>query len=87
MTMPLETVTLMQKKIEKISLHLSLSTIKEEGLTLQKHTQNQKNYMLSIKNKEPWAFWPTRICSGFVPLAGNQLISGKYNFEFQRCYK
>ena len=38
--------------------------------------------MLSINNKEPWAFWPTRICSGFVPLAGNQLISGKYNFEF-----
>ena len=38
--------------------------------------------MLSIKNKEPWAFWPTRVCSGFFKQAGNQLISGTYNFEF-----
>ena len=39
--------------------------------------------MLSIKNKEPWAFWPTRVCPSFFKLAGNQVISGKYNFKLE----
>lgn len=39
--------------------------------------------MLSITNKEPWAFWPTRVCPSFFKLAGNQIISGKYNFKFE----
>lgn len=39
--------------------------------------------MLNIKNKEPWAFWPTRVCPSFFKLAGNQVISGKYNFKLE----
>src|SRR5210317_2065223 len=39
--------------------------------------------MLSIRNKEPWAFCPTRVCPSFFKLAGNQIISGKYNFKLE----
>ena len=39
--------------------------------------------MLSIRNKEPWAFWPTRVCPSFFKLGGNQIISGKYNFKLE----
>ena len=39
--------------------------------------------MLSIRNKEPWCFWPTRVCKEFYKLPGNAVLSGKYNFEFE----
>ena len=39
--------------------------------------------MLSIRNKEPWAFWPTRVSPSFFDFAGNKAISGKYNFKFE----
>lgn len=39
--------------------------------------------MLSIRNKKPWVFWPTRVCPSFFKLAGNQVIAGKYNFRLE----
>jgi hypothetical protein len=39
--------------------------------------------MLSIRNKEPWAFWPTRVCPSFFDLAGNQIITGRYDFKLE----
>lgn len=39
--------------------------------------------MLSIRNKEPWTFWPTRVCPSFFTLAGNQVLAGKYNFRLE----
>ena len=39
--------------------------------------------MLSIRNKEPWTFWPTRVCPSFFKLAGNQVLAGKYNFRLE----
>lgn len=39
--------------------------------------------MLSIRNKQPWVFWPTRVCPSFFDLSGNQVIAGKYNFTLE----
>lgn len=39
--------------------------------------------MLSIRNKEPWVFWPTRVCPSFFSLSGNQLLTGRYNFKLE----
>jgi hypothetical protein len=39
--------------------------------------------MLSIRNKQPWVFWPTRVCPSFFELSGNQIITGKYNFKLE----
>ena len=39
--------------------------------------------MLSIRNKQPWAFWPTRVCPSFFKLSGNQILGGKYNFTLE----
>lgn len=39
--------------------------------------------MLSIRNKEPWVFWPTRVCPSFFDLSGNQILTGRYNFRLE----
>jgi hypothetical protein len=39
--------------------------------------------MLSIRNKSPWVLWPTRVCPSFFEISGNQVISGKYNFQLE----
>lgn len=39
--------------------------------------------MLSIRNKEPWTFWPTRVCPSFYELPGNYVLDGKYNFKLE----
>lgn len=39
--------------------------------------------MLSIRNKEPWAFWPTRVCPSFFEIPGNHVLGGKYNFKLE----
>ena len=39
--------------------------------------------MLSIRNKDLWCFWPTRVCVEFFDLPGNAVISGQYNFKLE----
>lgn len=43
--------------------------------------------MLSIRNNEIWVFWVTRVCPSFFKLAGNNIISGNYNFTMEMDFK